>query len=79
LLKGAISIYEKGNHDASFDKAKILGQMGHNAKRHKEHIRNEEALENYREALRFRQKHYGQHLLTAFAHIDLADYYLYID
>ena len=81
LLKRAISIYEKGNHDASFDKAKILGQMGHNAKLHKEQstLRKEEALENYREALRFRQKHYGQHLLTAFAHKDLADYYLYID
>ena len=81
-LKEAISIYEiceKGNHDLSFDiKAKILGQMGHNAKLHKEHTRKEEALENYREALRFRQIHYGQHLLTAFAHKDLADYYLYI-
>lgn len=79
FLKEAISIYEQGKHGAAFDKARILGQMGHNEKLHEDQKRLDVALENYLEALRFRQEHFGQHLLTAFAQKDLADYYLYIN
>lgn len=46
--------------------------MGHNLN-HGE--RYEEALNSYTEALRFRSSHYGKHILTAFAHKDLADYH----
>ena len=67
-------------HDSTFDKGSILGQMGHNARLDKQEneIRHEEALECYQEALCFRQTHYGDHVVTAFAHKDLADYYLSI-
>lgn len=73
VLKKALSIYEKEKVASTFDKARILGQMGHNAK---ELERPQEALKNHSEALKFRQDHYGDHVLTAFAHKDLADHYL---
>ena len=76
FLKKALSIYEKEKLASTFDKARILGQMGHNAK---ELGRCQEALKNHSEALKFRQDHYGDHVLTAFAHKDLADYYLSVD
>ena len=79
FLEEAISIYEQEKHGAAFDKARILGQMGHNAKLHKDGVRHDEALGSYLEAFRFRQEHFGQHLLTAFARKELADYYLYIE
>jgi len=76
FLKKALSIYEKEKLASTFDKARILGQMGHNAK---ELGRPQEALKNHCEALKFRQDHYGDHVLTAFAHKDLADYYLSVN
>ena len=79
FLEEAISIYEREEHGAAFDKARILGQMGHNAKLHKDQTRHEVALANYLEALRFRQEHFGQHLLTAFAQKEMGDFYLYIE
>ena len=78
FLEKAISIYEKETLAGTFDKARILGQIGHNEKLREEGIRHEEALGNYLEALRFRQDHYGKHLVTALAHKDLADYYLFV-
>ena len=79
FLEEAISIYEQEEHGAAFDKARILVQMGHNAKLHKDGKKHDVALANYKEALCFRQKHFGKHLLTAFAQKDLADYHLYIE
>ena len=83
FLKAAISIFEKetAKHDSTFDKGRILGQMGHSARldKNENEIRHEEALACYQEALDFRQIHYGEHLVTAFAHKDLADYYLSIE
>lgn len=76
FLKKALSIYEREKLASTFDKARILGQMGHNAN---ELGRPQEALKNHSEALKFRQDHYGDHVLTAFAHKDLADYYLSVN
>lgn len=76
FLKKALSVYEKEKLASTFDKARILGQMGHNAK---ELGRPQEALKNHLEALKFRQDHYGDHVLTAFAHKDLADHYLSVN
>ena len=82
LLKKASLIYEKkqAEHDSTqpqhptaiFDIGRIYVQMGHNAK-HGE--RDQEALDFYSRALRFRTYYYGKHFLTAFAHKDVADYY----
>ncbi|XP_068731774.1 uncharacterized protein [Montipora capricornis] len=74
FLKEAISIFEKEDLGSTFDKARILVQLGHNEKFLERH---DEARKYYEEALRFRREHYGQHLLTAFAHKDLADSYFY--
>ena len=74
LLKQAISIYEE--RDSSFDIGRIYVQMGHNLK-HGE--RCEEALNSYTEALRFRSSYYGKHILTAFAHKDVADYHFRLE
>ena len=76
FLKKALSIYEKEKLASTFDKARILGQLGHNAN---ELGKPQDALENHSEALKFRQDHYGDHVLTAFAHKDLADYYLSVN
>ena len=78
LLMQSKSIYEEETpkSDSTFDQGRILVQMGHNAK--KEKIIRERVLEYYREAICFRSKYYGRHFLTAFAHKDLADYYLSI-
>lgn len=75
-LMRSISIYEEETpkSDSTFDKGRMLVQMGHNAKTEK---RSKEALDHYREAICFRSKYYGTHFLTAFAHKDLADYYLF--
>ena len=73
FLEKALSIYDKEKPESIFDKARILGQMGHNAK---ELGRPQEALKYHSEALKFRKDHYGNHVLTAFAHKDLADFYL---
>ena len=88
LLKQALSIVEKevNEHASAFDLGKVLSQMGHNArrghqktgKRKKEanERRRKEALRYFQEALHFRQSHYGEHVVTALAHKDLAGHYL---
>ena len=38
--------------------------------------RRKKALKYFQEALHFRQSHYGEHVVTAFAHKDLAGHYL---
>lgn len=83
VLKKALSVYEnekaesfeKENPESTYDVARIQGQMGHNAKTQG---RTEEACENYLEALKLLKDGYGNHILTAFAHKDVADSYLYV-
>ena len=83
VLKNALSVYENGqpesfekeNPETTYDVARILGQMGHNAKTQG---RTEEACEKYLEALKLLQDGYGNHILTAFAHKDVADSYLHV-
>ena len=88
LLEKAISIVKNEIlKDAStFDLGSVLGQMGHNVRpgkdkkgkrqRRANERRREEALSYFQEALRFRQAHYGQHVVTALAHKDLAGHYM---
>ena len=86
-LQKALSIVEREVNDAStFDTGRVLGQMGHNAwlgktenvKRQKEakKYRDKEAETFFQKALRFRQSHYGKHVVTALAHKDLASFYM---
>ena len=87
-LKQALAIVEKegDEHGSIFDIGRVLCQMGHiaspskdkKAKRRKEVIerRNKEALTYFQKALRFRQTYYGEHVVTALAHKDLAGHYL---
>ncbi|XP_044180407.1 uncharacterized protein LOC114951463 isoform X2 [Acropora millepora] len=77
FLREAVEILEENKLGASFDKARILTQIGHNEKFKTDEKSNEEARKCYEEALSFRQKHYGEHFWTAFAHKDFADFYLY--
>ena len=84
LLRKAVSMFEeeKKDHCAStFDMGRVLSQIGHNERMDKaeDEIRHEEALTCYQEALSFRQSHYGEHVVTALAHKDLADSYLFIE
>ena len=83
-LEKAISIYEKDTakhleHNFTFDKGKILSQMGHNAKLHKDGVKREAAVRYYSEALSFRLMHYGKHLLTAFSYKEMGDYFLFLE
>ena len=77
LLAKAISIVQK----ETFDIGRVLGQMGHNARLGKLHnnTRYEEALTYFQKALDFRQCHYGEHVVTALAHKDLAGIFLSIE
>ena len=87
-LQQALAIVEKegDEHASIFDIGRVFSQMGHIArlskdkkgKRQKEAIerRNKEALTYFQEALRFRQTYYGEHVVTALAHKDLAGHYL---
>lgn len=77
FLREAVKTLEENNLGASFDKARILTQIGHNEKFKKDEKSNEEACKCYEEALSFRLEHYGEHFWTAFAHKDFADFYLY--
>lgn len=84
LLKKAVLMFEEEKERccaSTFDMGRVLSQMGHNERMDKEEdeIRHKEALTCYQEALRFRQSHYGEHVVTALAHKDLADYYLFIE
>ena len=90
-LKQALAIVEKegDEHGSIFDIGRVLCQMGHiaspskdkKAKRRKEVIerRNKEALSYFQKALRFRQTYYGEHVLTALAHKDLAGHYVFME
>ena len=90
-LKQALAIVEKegDEHGSIFDIGRVLCQMGHiaspskdkKAKRRKEVIerRNKEALTYFQKALRFRQTYYGEHVLTALAHKDLAGHYVFME
>ena len=90
-LKQALSIVEKEGekHASIFDTGRVFCQMGHiaspskdkKAKRQKEAIerRNKEALTYFQKALRFRQTYYGEHVLTALAHKDLAGHYVVME
>ena len=87
-LQQALAIVEKegDEHASIFDIGRVFSQMGHIArlgkdkkgKRQKETIerRKKEALPYFQEALRFRQTYYGEHVVTALAHKDLAGHYL---
>ena len=85
----AIVIKEGDQHASIFDTGRVLCQMGHiaspskdkKAKRRKEVIerRNKEALTYFQKALRFRQTYYGEHVLTALAHKDLAGHYVVME
>ena len=77
FLREAVEILEENKLGTSFDKARILTQIGHNEKFKTDERSNEEARKCYEEALSFRLKHYGEHFWTAFAHKDFADFYLY--
>ena len=82
----AIVIKEGDQHASIFDTGRVLCQMGHIArlgkdkkgKRQKKanERRSKEPLTYFQEALHFRRNHYGEHVVTALAHKDLADHYL---
>ncbi|XP_022808327.1 uncharacterized protein LOC111345311 isoform X2 [Stylophora pistillata] len=77
-FKKALSIcesYEKETSEVISDKAAILAQLGHIANYQG---RLNEARKCYSQALKFRQDHYGDHILTAFIHKIVADNYLYL-
>ena len=88
LLKQALSIVEKegDEHASIFDISRVLSQMGPIArpgkdkkvKRQKkaDERRSKEALTYFQKALHFRRSHYGEHVVTALAHKDLAGHYL---
>ena len=87
-LQQALAIVEKegDKHASVFDRGRVFSQMGHIArlgkdkkgKRQKEAIerRKKAALTYFQEALHFRRSHYGEHIVTALAHKDLAGHYL---
>ena len=84
LLRKAVSMFEEERKDhcaSTFDMGRVLSQIGHNERMDKEEdeIRHEKDLTCYQKALSFRQSHYGEHVVTALAHKDLADYYLFIE
>ncbi|KAL9976685.1 hypothetical protein ACROYT_G014012 [Oculina patagonica] len=76
FLKRALSIYEEQKIESTVDKARILRLMGYNSK---ELGSTEEACENFLEALELLRVSYGNHVLTAFAHKDMGDYYLHVE
>ena len=76
FVKKALSVYKNQKAESTFDKTRILRQMGFDAK---QQGRTEEACENYLEALHLLKERYGNHSLTAFAHKDVADYYLFVE
>ncbi|XP_078364034.1 uncharacterized protein LOC144648303 [Oculina patagonica] len=75
VLKKALSIYEEQKIECAFIKARILRRMGTTSK---ELRSTEEACENFVEALQLRKVHYGNHVLTAFTHKEVGNYYLYV-
>ena len=61
FLREAVEILEENKLGASFDKARILTQIGHNEKFREDGESNEEACKCHEEALSFRLEHYGEH------------------
>ena len=86
IQQKALSIVEKEVNDSTtFDIGRVLGQMGHNAwfgktknvkRKEREANRDKEAETYLQRALEFRQSHYGEHVVTALAHKDLASFYM---
>ena len=84
FLEKAISIVEEETveHASTFDIGRVLAQMGHNARLGKlenADTRYKKALTYFQKALRFRQFRYGEHVVTALAHKDVAGAYLSIE
>lgn len=78
-FKKALSMcksYEEETSGVISDKGAILAQMGHIAKDQRRNL--DEAHKYYSQALEFCQGHYGDHILTAFTHKIVANYYLYL-
>ena len=83
FLQKALAIISKETveHASTFGKGRVLGQMGHNARLGKRDNDNlpKEALNYFQRALNFHQYHYGEHVVTALAHKDLAGIYMSVD
>ena len=83
FLQKALAIISKETveYASTFGKGRVLGQMGHNARLGKRDNDNlpKEALNYFQRALNFHQCHYGEHVVTALAHKDLAGIYMSVD
>ena len=83
FLQKALAIISKETveHASTFGKGRVLSQMGHNARLGKRDNDNlpKEALNYFQRALNFHQCHYGEHVVTALAHKDLAGIYMSFD
>ena len=83
FLQKALAIISKETveHASTFGKGRVLGQMGHNARLGKRDNDNlpKEALNYFQRALNFHLCHYGEHVVTALAHKDLAGIYMSVD
>ena len=84
LLEKAISVVEEETVEqaSTFNIGRVLAQMGHNARLGKLDNADtiyKKALTYFQKALRFRQFHYGEHVVTALAHKDVAGAYLSIE
>ena len=83
FLQKALTIVSKETveHPSTFGIGRVLGQMGHNARLGKRDNDNlpKEALNYFQRAFNFHQCHYGEHVVTALAHKDLAGIYMSVD
>ena len=83
FLQKALAIVSKETveHASTFGIGRVLSQMGHNARLGKRDNDNlpKEALNYFQRALNFHQCHYGEHVVTALAHKDLAGIYMSVD
>ena len=83
FLQKALTIVSKETveHPSTFGIGRVLGQMGHNARLGKRDNDNlpKEALNYFQRALNFHQCHYGEHVVIALAHKDLAGIYMSVD
>ena len=84
FLQKAISVVEEETVEqaSTFDIGRVLAQMGHNARLGKldnADTRYKKALTYFQKALRFRQLNYGEHVVTALAHKDVAGIFLSIE
>lgn len=83
FLQKALTIVSKETveHPSTFGIGRGLGQMGQNARRGKRDNDDlpKEALNYFQRALNFHQCYYGEHVVTALAHKDLAGIYMSVD